>query len=94
MPNVLTLFALLVLMLHGVHCSDFIRSSNGAVRAISRKISYGNELDVCLIPGARDTAFWMENIKHQGKAPFNANPSGYKVFRNVKVRVTSEPNSN
>lgn len=29
--------------------------------------------------------FWMETIKHQGKAPFNSNPNGYKVFRNVKV---------
>ena len=29
--------------------------------------------------------FWMETIKHQGKAPFNPNPNGYKVFRNVKV---------
>lgn len=31
-------------------------------------------------------SFWMETIKHQGKAPFNPNPNGYKVFRNVKVR--------
>jgi hypothetical protein len=29
--------------------------------------------------------FWMENIKHQGTAAFNPNPSGYQVFRNVKV---------
>ncbi|KAJ3505032.1 hypothetical protein NLJ89_g7631 [Agrocybe chaxingu] len=28
--------------------------------------------------------FWMERIKHQGKAPFNPDPKGYKVFRNVK----------
>ncbi|KAH9476319.1 putative glucan endo-1,3-beta-glucosidase [Psilocybe cubensis] len=28
--------------------------------------------------------FWMEKIKHQGISPFNANPSTYKVFRNVK----------
>ena len=33
-----------------------------------------------------DDPFWMETIKHQGKAPFNPNPNGYKVFRNVKVR--------
>jgi hypothetical protein len=30
-------------------------------------------------------AFWMENIKHQGLAAFNSNPSTYQVFRNVKV---------
>ncbi|KAK4625952.1 Glucan 1,3-beta-glucosidase [Fulvia fulva] len=28
--------------------------------------------------------YWMENIKHQGIAAFNSNPSGYQVFRNVK----------
>ena len=27
-------------------------------------------------------SFWMENIKHQGVAPFA--PEGYQVFRNVK----------
>ena len=29
-------------------------------------------------------SFWMENIAHQGYAAFNANPSSYTVFRNVK----------
>jgi len=29
-------------------------------------------------------SYWMEDIKHQGIASFNANPSGYQVFRNVK----------
>jgi glucan 1,3-beta-glucosidase len=28
--------------------------------------------------------YWLENIKHQGLASFNANASSYKVFRNVK----------
>ncbi|KAI0093312.1 glucan 1,3-beta-glucosidase [Irpex rosettiformis] len=28
--------------------------------------------------------FWLQNIKHQGSAAFNSNPSGYQVFRNVK----------
>ncbi|KAF9531459.1 exo-beta-1,3-glucanase [Crepidotus variabilis] len=28
--------------------------------------------------------FWMESIKHRGRAPFNSDPNGYKVFRNVK----------
>jgi len=28
--------------------------------------------------------FWLANIQHQGTAPFNANPGGYQVFRNVK----------
>jgi glucan 1,3-beta-glucosidase len=29
-------------------------------------------------------SYWLENIKHQGIASFNSNPSGYTVFRNVK----------
>nr|POE99422.1 glucan 1,3-beta-glucosidase [Quercus suber] len=29
-------------------------------------------------------SYWMENIAHRGIAAFNSNPSGYKVFRNVK----------
>jgi len=31
----------------------------------------------------------MEKIKHQGKSPFNPDPVGYKVFRNVKVCVVA-----
>ncbi|KAJ6547053.1 exo-beta-1,3-glucanase [Mycena capillaripes] len=34
---------------------------------------------------APDDIFWLEAIKHQGKAAYNnADPSGYQVFRNVK----------
>ena len=29
--------------------------------------------------------FWLEAIKHQGKSPYNPDPAGYKVFRNIKV---------
>jgi glucan 1,3-beta-glucosidase len=28
--------------------------------------------------------YWLENIKHQGTASFNPNPSNYTIFRNVK----------
>jgi glucan 1,3-beta-glucosidase len=33
---------------------------------------------------AADTAYWLADITHQGKAAFNSNPSTYTVFRNVK----------
>ena len=33
---------------------------------------------------AADTPYWLADIAHQGVAAFNPNPSGYKVFRNVK----------
>ncbi|KAI0372846.1 exo-beta-1,3-glucanase [Pilatotrama ljubarskyi] len=33
---------------------------------------------------AASDPFWMQNIKHQGIAAFNSNPSSYQVFRNVK----------
>ena len=31
-----------------------------------------------------DSPYWLANIRHQGIAAFNSNPSGYVVFRNVK----------
>ncbi|KAF9531336.1 glycoside hydrolase family 55 protein [Crepidotus variabilis] len=36
--------------------------------------------------GNPEPPFWLESIKHQGKAPFHSpeEPGGYKVFRNVK----------
>lgn len=30
------------------------------------------------------SAYWMEDIAHQGVASFNSNPSTYQIFRNVK----------
>ncbi|KAJ7636131.1 exo-beta-1,3-glucanase [Mycena polygramma] len=43
----------------------------------------------CTAPLGAGTAapgdpFWMQSIKHQGLSAFNANPSSYQVFRNVK----------
>ena len=31
-----------------------------------------------------DEPYWLEKIKHQGTAAYNPDPTGYKVFRNVK----------
>lgn len=33
--------------------------------------------------GAGDP-FWLETIEHKGTSAYNADPAGYKVFRNVK----------
>ncbi|KAJ5288874.1 Pectin lyase fold/virulence factor [Penicillium angulare] len=32
---------------------------------------------------ATDASYWLEDIKHQGLAAFNSDPSSYTVFRNV-----------
>jgi glucan 1,3-beta-glucosidase len=40
--------------------------------------------DVIIEAASADTAYWLADIAHQGKAAFNSNPSGYTVFRNVK----------
>ncbi|KAF8178934.1 glucan 1,3-beta-glucosidase [Pholiota molesta] len=37
--------------------------------------------------GNAEEPFWMEKIKHQGISPFNPDPVGYKVFRNVKASL-------
>ncbi|KAG6850606.1 hypothetical protein H0H93_011274 [Arthromyces matolae] len=34
---------------------------------------------------AASDPYWLETIKHQGISAYNANPSSYQVFRNVKV---------
>lgn len=31
-----------------------------------------------------DEPYWLEKIKHRGIAAYNPDPTGYKVFRNVK----------
>lgn len=36
-----------------------------------------------LAAAAVQAAYWMEQVKHQGIAPFNPD-KGYQVFRNVK----------
>jgi glucan 1,3-beta-glucosidase len=36
-----------------------------------------------LVPGA-EAGYWMDDVPHVGKSPFNTNPS-YVVYRNVKA---------
>jgi glucan 1,3-beta-glucosidase len=33
---------------------------------------------------SNDAPYWLADIRHQGIAAFNSNPSSYTVFRNVK----------
>jgi len=37
------------------------------------------------VPQAGTSSYWFETIKRQGQAPFNGDPAGYQVFRNVKA---------
>lgn len=39
--------------------------------------------DVSTKVAADASSFWLEDIKHQGLAAFNSDPSSYVVFRNV-----------
>ncbi|KAL9616659.1 MAG: hypothetical protein Q9160_008482 [Pyrenula sp. 1 TL-2023] len=43
--------------------------------------TYGNRT---FGPAVADTPYWLASIAHQGRAAFNSNPSGFRVFRNVK----------
>ena len=36
---------------------------------------------------AANAPFWLQNITHRGTSAFNSNPTGYQVFRNVKVGI-------
>ena len=45
----------------------------------------GSECSVPCKGNARHSdPFWLEKIKHQGISAYNPDPTGYKVFRNVK----------
>lgn len=50
--------------------------------ALSSSTNDAAETPIVTAPG--DDSYWLEDITHQGVAAFNPNPSGYKVFRNVK----------
>lgn len=54
-----------------------------AVASIETNIVENAHATVAKVAAA-DTAYWLADIAHQGVAAFNSNPSGYKVFRNVK----------
>ncbi|KAJ3287036.1 hypothetical protein HK104_008775, partial [Borealophlyctis nickersoniae] len=45
--------------------------------------SVGSKCTGTLTP-SRQSQYWVGKINHNGKAPFNPNPNGYQVYRNVK----------
>lgn len=58
----------------------------GAVLGLSAQVSaLGSSCSTALGAGNASSKdpYWLESIKHQGTAAFNANPSTYPVFRNV-----------
>jgi hypothetical protein len=44
----------------------------------------GSMCSAALRPTVTSGPMWIQEIKHEGTAAFNADPSGYKVYRNVK----------
>lgn len=58
--------------------SETLRGSS----ALSSPTIDAAETSIVAAPG--DGSYWLADITHQGVAAFNPNPSGYKVFRNVK----------
>lgn len=60
---------------------------NGPTAALSSEMAKATSLPAARLlaaAAAPSCDFWMETIKHQGYAAFNANPGSYQVFRNVK----------
>jgi len=60
------------------------KSTNDAESSQDVSLSLNLSSSVSIGHGG-SSLFWMERIKHQGKSPFNSDPAGYKIFRNVKV---------
>ncbi|KAJ5138320.1 Pectin lyase fold/virulence factor [Penicillium bovifimosum] len=55
-----------------------------ATAVASQKTKTAKVAELSAEVAAADTAYWLADIAHQGIAAFNSDPSGYKVFRNVK----------
>lgn len=47
-------------------------------------LGYSCECDLGPGKANPNDPYWLETIKHQGTAPLNPDPIGYKVFRSVK----------
>lgn len=53
--------------------------------AVTTVSALGTSCSAALSPSAAASdPYWLQSITHQGKSAFNANPSTYQVFRNVK----------
>ncbi|KAI8936911.1 exo-1,3-beta-glucanase [Plenodomus lindquistii] len=52
--------------------------------ARSVEVETSAEGDVVLAAAAYPDGYWLNDLSGKGRAAFNANPDGYKVFRNVK----------
>ncbi|KAJ6500534.1 exo-beta-1,3-glucanase [Mycena sanguinolenta] len=64
----------------------FLTAIGVAFGSVAQVSSLGTSCTAPLGAGsaAPGDPFWMQNIKHQGIAAFNPNPTTYQVFRNVK----------
>ncbi|KAF7359318.1 Beta-1,3-glucanase [Mycena sanguinolenta] len=64
----------------------FLTAIGVALGSVAPVVSLGTTCTTALTAGnaAAGDPFWMENIKHQGIAAFNPDPTTYQVFRNVK----------
>ncbi|OZJ02108.1 hypothetical protein BZG36_05282 [Bifiguratus adelaidae] len=55
------------------------------VSAAPNKSKVGSQCgSMTLTPSVQTAPMWIENITHDGMAPFNSNSSAYQVYRNVK----------
>ena len=58
--------------------------SDGSSLRLKEHPNLARPTEAVKIPDASACDYWMGQITHQGRAAFNANPSTYQVFRNVK----------
>ncbi|KAK7191233.1 hypothetical protein DPSP01_008305 [Paraphaeosphaeria sporulosa] len=59
-------------------------AAGGPAAALALPSPIANAATSAPLEERQASSYWLENIQHQGRAAFNANPAGYKVFRNVK----------
>lgn len=64
------------------HFSNYIKYNGPTKEALAAMKPEKQQAPVSQSTAA-DASYWLADIKHQGLAAFNADPSNYTVFRNV-----------
>lgn len=64
--------------------SGYRNTSKQSAIATGPDVSKAVSASILATMPASSCDYWLQDIHHQGFSPFNANPTSYQVFRNVK----------
>jgi glucan 1,3-beta-glucosidase len=65
------------------HFSKYVKYNGPTAEALAAVNKAGKQQTQVSQSTQADASYWLADIKHQGLAAFNSDPSNYTVFRNV-----------